>query len=292
MASGVAHDFNNLLASILGRAQLLLQRVEEPRLRKWLEVIERSALDGAQTVRRLQEFTRIRRDQPLVMVDLNQVVRDALEITQSRWREEPSSRGITIDVRTTLHDVQPVAGDPVELREALTNLILNAVDAMPDGGALSLSTMPVGDDVELTVSDSGVGMPELVRQRIFDPFFTTKGAQGTGLGLSITYGILTRHRARVRVESEPGQGTTFRITFEPGGIVDVPQVAAPVTGPTGAPPIPARPAPGRKGTACRRRKSSWTSRRARCAPPRTSWPASRSAAPRAGPERPPARRSA
>ena len=100
---------------------------------------------------------------------------------------------------------------------------------------LTLSTMPVGDEVELTVSDSGVGMPEIVRQRIFDPFFTTKGVQGTGLGLSITYGILTRHRARVRVESEPGQGTTFRITFEPGGNVDVPEVLEAVAEPTGAP---------------------------------------------------------
>jgi signal transduction histidine kinase/CheY-like chemotaxis protein len=234
MASGVAHDFNNLLASILGRAQLLLQRIEDPRLRKWLQVIERSALDGAQTVRRLQEFTRIRRDQPFVAVDLNQVVRDALEITQSRWREEPLSRGIAIDVRTALGDVPPVAGDPVELREALTNLILNAVDAMPDGGALSLRTRLADGLVELSVGDTGVGMPESVRQRIFDPFFTTKGAQGTGLGLSITYGILTRHHARVTVDSEPGQGTTFRLAFEPGVAADVVEPIAPVTTPSSA----------------------------------------------------------
>jgi GAF domain-containing protein/ActR/RegA family two-component response regulator len=235
MASGVAHDFNNLLASILGRAQLLLQRIEEPRLRQWLQVIERSALDGAQTVRRLQEFTRIRRDQPFVAVDVNQVVRDALEITQSRWREEPLSRGIAIDVRTSLGEVPPIAGDPVELREALTNLILNAVDAMPDGGALSLRTGRVDHLVELSVSDTGVGMPESVRQRIFDPFYTTKGARGTGLGLSITYGILMRHRARVVVESEPGQGTSFRLAFEPGATVDVAESIPPVTMPVGAP---------------------------------------------------------
>ena len=126
MASGVAHDFNNLLASVLGRAQLLLRRVQEPQLRQWLQVIERSALDGAQTVRRLQEFTRIRRDQPLVPLDLNQVVRDALEITQSRWKDEPTSRGIVIEVRTRLAEVPAVLGDAAELREAMTNLILNA----------------------------------------------------------------------------------------------------------------------------------------------------------------------
>ena len=103
MASGVAHDFNNLLASMLGRAQLLLRRVQEPQLRQWLQVIERSALDGAQTVRRLQEFTRIRRDQPLVPLDLNQVVRDSLDITQSRWKDEATSRGIVIELRTAAH---------------------------------------------------------------------------------------------------------------------------------------------------------------------------------------------
>src|SRR5207247_8936204 len=95
MASGVAHAFNKLLASVLGRAQLVLQRVQNPQLRQWLQVIERAALDGAQTVRRLQEFTRIRRDEPFVAVDLNEVVREALEITQSRWRDEAVSRGVS-----------------------------------------------------------------------------------------------------------------------------------------------------------------------------------------------------
>jgi GAF domain-containing protein/CheY-like chemotaxis protein len=216
MASGVAHDFNNLLASVLGRAQLLLRRVQEPQLRQWLEVIERSALDGAQTVKRLQEFTRIRRDQPLVPLDLNQVVRDALDITQSRWREEPLSRGISIDVHTALGELSPVVGDPAELREAMTNLILNAVDAMPQGGTLSITTAAVEDRIEVTVADSGVGIPAAVRDKIFDPFFTTKGPQGTGLGLSMTYGIVARHGASISVESEEGRGSAFRIVFPPG----------------------------------------------------------------------------
>jgi GAF domain-containing protein/CheY-like chemotaxis protein len=213
MASGVAHDFNNLLASILGRAQLLLRRVQDPQQRNWLQVIERSALDGAQTVRRLQEFTRIRRDAPLVAVDLDQVVREALEITQSRWREEAASRGIVVDVRMSLAAPGPVAGDPSELREAMTNLILNAVDAMPHGGTLTLTTERGGDRIQMTVADTGVGMSQAVREKIFDPFFTTKGPQGTGLGLSMTYGILARHGARIAVESEEGRGSTFRLSF-------------------------------------------------------------------------------
>src|SRR3989441_67528 len=149
MASGVAHDFNNLLASILGRAQLILQQVNQPQLRQWLQVIERAALDGAQTVRRLQEFTRIRRDQPFVAVDLNEVVREALEITQARWREEAVSRGVMLEVKNDLAALPKVAGDPVELREALTNLILNAVDAMPGGGVLTLTTAVVDGEVSL-----------------------------------------------------------------------------------------------------------------------------------------------
>jgi GAF domain-containing protein/CheY-like chemotaxis protein len=226
MASGVAHDFNNLLAAILGRTQLLLRHVQEPRLRQWLQVVERSALDGAQTVRRLQDFARVRRDTPMIPVDLNAVVRDALEITQSRWREEALRRGVVIRVDARLGPVPPVAGDPAELREALTNLILNAVDAMPQGGTLRLTTTPAeGAAVEVAVSDTGVGIPAAIRDRIFDPFFTTKGPQGTGLGLSMTYGIVVRHGGHISVESEEGQGSTFRLRFP--ALTDPPPAAGP-----------------------------------------------------------------
>jgi signal transduction histidine kinase/CheY-like chemotaxis protein len=216
MASGVAHDFNNLLASVLGRAQLLLRRVQEPQLRQWLQVIERAALDGAQTVRRLQEFTRIRRDQPMIGLDVNLVVRDVLDITQSRWKDEPTSKGLTLDVALNLGEVPAVVGDAAELREAMTNLVLNALDAMPEGGTLTLTTALVDDRVEVTVADTGVGMPAEVREKVFDPFFTTKGPQGTGLGLSMTYGIVSRHGGSIAVESAPGQGSTFRLSFPRG----------------------------------------------------------------------------
>jgi signal transduction histidine kinase/CheY-like chemotaxis protein len=213
MASGVAHDFNNLLAAILGRAQLLLRRVKDPQPRQWLQVIERSALDGAETVKRLQDFTRIRRDEPLVPLMLSDVVRDALEITQSRWQEEPLSRGVAVEVHTTLPAVPPILGDGPELREVFTNLILNAVDAMPDGGALTLTTAVLDGQVVATVADSGMGIPDAVRDKIFDPFFTTKGPRGTGLGLSVSYGIVSRHGGTITVDSTEGWGTTFRVTF-------------------------------------------------------------------------------
>jgi signal transduction histidine kinase/CheY-like chemotaxis protein len=227
MASGVAHDFNNLLAAILGRAQLLLQKVEDPTARQWLQIIERSAADGAKTVRRLQEFTRIRRDQPAVAVDLNQVVRDALEITESAWRLEPPRRGIHVQVITKLEpDLPTTIGDPSELREVMTNLILNAVDAMSRGGTLTLATARRHEKVELRITDTGVGIPEAVRSKIFDPFFTTKGPKGTGLGLSMTYGILSRHAATISVDSVEGRGTTFAILFPAGTAAKAPAAEA------------------------------------------------------------------
>jgi CheY-like chemotaxis protein len=109
-----------------------------------------------------------------------------------------------------------VLGDAAELREAMTNLILNAVDAMPEGGTLVLGTALVQDRVEVTVADTGVGMPPEVRDKIFDPFFTTKGPQGTGLGLSMTYGIVSRHGGSIGVDTTPGRGSTFRLSLPRG----------------------------------------------------------------------------
>jgi len=213
MASGVAHDFNNVLAAVLGRAQLLLGQVADPKLRQWIQVIERAALDGARTVRRLQDFTRVRRDHPVVVVDLNSIVQQTLEATESAWLQESRRRGIQIEVETALAVPLPgISGDPAELREALTNLILNALDAMPGGGKLTLATT-ADEEVEIAVTDTGTGIAADIRNRIFDPFFTTKGPKGTGLGLSMTYGILARHGARISVESEEGHGTRFRLFF-------------------------------------------------------------------------------
>jgi signal transduction histidine kinase/CheY-like chemotaxis protein len=233
MASGVAHDFNNLLASILGRAQLLLERAEDVKVRQWLMVIERAALDGARTVRRLQDFTGIRRDQPAVALDLNEIIQEVLETTESTWRQESRRRGVEIDVRTDLAPGLPrVAGDPAELREAFTNLVLNAVDAMPAGGLLVLHSAVTADgQVQVEVRDSGTGIPEPIREKIFDPFFTTKGPKGTGLGLSMAYGILQRHGGRITVDSEEGRGTVFRLLFPAAAAEHAPHPAPPAAAP-------------------------------------------------------------
>ena len=215
MAAGVAHDFNNILATIMVRAELLRQLLPDPKWISHVEVIERVAHDGARTIRRLQEFTRPAKTANLRPLDLNAAVRDSLEITKARWKDDAHLSSIHIQVQTELGDIPSVLGDASEIREVLTNLIVNAVDAMPQGGLLRLATraLPESSRVELSVADTGIGMTDEVRAQIFDPFFTTKGPGGSGLGLSVSYGILKRHNGTVSVETALGAGTTFTVTL-------------------------------------------------------------------------------
>ncbi|HEU5099369.1 MAG TPA: GAF domain-containing protein, partial [Roseiflexaceae bacterium] len=225
LASGVAHDFNNLLAGILGNAQLLMFEAQSPDQREMLGVIERAAKDGAETVRRLQGFARMEHDSPMTEVRLDMLARDAIDITRPRWRDVAQSRGASIEVVKQLQPVTPLAGRPAELREVLTNLLINAVDALPKGGKITVKTYDdkvaggngassehTGEGfVVAEVIDSGTGMPPEVRARIFDPFFTTKGEQGTGLGLAVSLGIIQSHGGQIDVESVQGRGTRFMI---------------------------------------------------------------------------------
>jgi len=211
MAGGVAHDFNNTLSVILGRVQLLLSATQDPEIRRKLEVIAKAAVDGAQTVRRIQEFTRMRRARPFQAVDLNRVIEEVVEVTRARWKDEAQASGISYDVQVETTPVLPVIGDSSELREALTNIMFNALDAMPKGGRVNFKTGVEQERVFCVVADTGVGMTEDIRQRIFEPFFTTKGEKGTGLGLSVVYGIITRHGGAIEVRSQVGQGSAFTI---------------------------------------------------------------------------------
>ena len=232
MAGGVAHDFNNILAAILGRTQLLLQNVDDRELRSQLQVIEQAALDGAQTVRRVQEFTRVRQDERFESLDVNHVVQGVIELTRTAWEAGAKRRGVTIEVDLDLRAEHRIAGNASELREVFTNLVLNAVDAMPWGGHLSVRSESDGSDVRVWLSDDGVGMDRETCEKVFDPFFTTKQVKGTGLGLSVAYGIVTRHRGSIEVHSTPGRGTEFLMRFPVGRAVE----ALPV--PTAQGPLP------------------------------------------------------
>ncbi len=227
LAGGIAHDFNNQLQAILGYTQLMRRAPWDVEMvQKALGVVESAALGGTETVRRIQEFARARPDEALVPVDVNQVIHDTLAITRPRWDEQIARSGVQLELRLDLAAALPIDGRPAALGEVMTNLILNALDAMPHGGTLTIGTRDVGvERVAITVSDSGVGMQESVRRRVFEPFFTTKGQRGSGLGLSVSYSIVKRHGGEIRVESQAGRGTTFTLTFP----------AAPWAGDTGTP---------------------------------------------------------
>ena len=218
MAAGVAHDFNNLLSVILGRAQLALERGHDQAaieaIHSDLGVIKRTSLQGVGVIKRIQEYTCIRRDSEDAVVDLTRVVRDAVEMTRPKWGGEPGRRGGEIEVSLDLNDVPPVKGNSHELSQVVNNLIFNAVDAMDHGGTLSIRTAMLDGAVTLEVSDTGIGMNEETRRRLSEPFFTTK-PQGQGLGTSIAFGIVNRHGGAVTVTSRPGAGTTFLIALRP-----------------------------------------------------------------------------
>jgi signal transduction histidine kinase/ActR/RegA family two-component response regulator len=216
MASGIAHDFNNALAPVLGFTELLLARPNdlrnEQKVHDHLELIHAAAQDAASIVGRLREFYRSREQQEvLVPVDLNQIVKQSVMLTQPRWRDQMQGDGRQVTVETDLDEVPLVAGNEAELREVLTNLIFNAVDAMPEGGKVTLSTHPEEEHVCLQIADTGMGMSEEVRRQCFEPFFTTKGERGTGLGLGMVYGIVQRHGGTIDLKSKLGKGTTFSI---------------------------------------------------------------------------------
>jgi signal transduction histidine kinase/ActR/RegA family two-component response regulator len=220
MASGVAHDFNNVLAVVLGNIQLLLHQLDHlspEEVREGLKIIERSSKDGAETIRRIQEFTGVRRDREFVTLSLNEIILEVVNITQPRWRDQAQKKGIQVGLTNQLGDIPLIMGNPSELREVLTNIVFNAVDAMPNGGELTITTQPQTEDwVEVRIADTGIGMTEEVKRRVFDPFFTTKGVTNSGLGMSVSYGIIKRHGGEILIESELRKGTSFIIHLPTG----------------------------------------------------------------------------
>ncbi len=211
LASGVAHDFNNLMAAILLRAQMLDRALTDAEQRRWVEVIARSATDGSATVRRMLDFARMQGESGRMRLDVNELLRQVVELTSGRWKDQAQARGAAIRVATDLSEVPAVLASPSEIREVFTNLVLNAADAMPSGGTITLRSRASDGRVRVEVADDGVGIPPEHLEKIFTPFFSTKGSRGTGLGLSVSAGILQRHEGSIRVESVPGRGTTFAV---------------------------------------------------------------------------------
>jgi signal transduction histidine kinase len=217
MASGVVHDFNNALAIILSLGELVIldcqRKVDKDLTVSRMKSILTAAQDAARMADRLTQFYRKAPSEAEVLLDLNAIIRQTVGLTEPRWKTQAMERGIKIDVHLELHDLPPIVGHSSELREVLTNLIFNAVDAMPEGGVLTFKTLVNESDVEVSIGDTGTGMPEEVRIRCLEPFFTTKGDRGSGLGLSMVSGIIQRHDGTMDIDTLPGLGTTFKLRF-------------------------------------------------------------------------------
>ncbi|WP_263786851.1 DUF3467 domain-containing protein [Salinibacter grassmerensis] len=220
MTMGVAHDLNNLLSGLVGHVELLKDQVERASLtdsiRPSIETIETTAEDGAALIEKLQRYIRHDTQQHFEPLSLTDLIEDCITLTEPYWYNEPRRQGIEISVETDLKDVPDILGAASELREVFVNLVLNAVQAMPEGGTLRFDThTDRAGQVCVTVGDTGIGMSDEVQQNIFEPLFTTKGDDGTGMGLAASYGIVQEHEGTIDVSSEPGEGAQFTLTFPP-----------------------------------------------------------------------------
>jgi signal transduction histidine kinase len=216
MAGGIAHDFNNALTMVLGYGELLLPwfQKEAPRSKEqsYVEHIIAAAQDATHVVSRLRDFYRPAEEGEVrTPLEVNTLCEQAIAFTTPKWKVKARAVGVTIDVVSDPGDVRHVLGSGPELRECLTNLIFNAVDAMPKGGTITVRTRAEDDNVRISISDSGIGMTEDEKARCLEPFFTTKGDHGTGLGLAVVYGIIQRHGGTIEIDSEKGRGTTFSL---------------------------------------------------------------------------------
>ena len=229
MASGVAHDVNNALSPIVAYSQLLLDTLpdlaETPQ--RYLETIKQAGDDVSKIVARMREFYRRRSDtEHLTKVDVNEVMEQVIDLTRPRWRDISQREGISIHIQREMEPNLPrLMSEPTDLREALINLVFNAIDALPQGGTITLATRSVDrpaaefngvnqQDIQVEVRDDGVGMDEKLRHRCLEPFFSTKTQRGgSGLGLSMVYGMMQRHSGTIEIESAPGRGTCVLLTF-------------------------------------------------------------------------------
>jgi len=211
LSFGVAHNVNNTLTGILGRAQLLLRTRDAEKINSGIEMIIKSAEDGAHIIRRIQDFARKEPSHKFQSVSVAGLMKDVCEMSRPRW--EARVDGPQVRLALVADCTASVMGDAVELREVLVNMIYNAIDAMPSGGEIRMSSQETNGRVVLTIADNGTGMTPEVKSRLFDPFFTTKGKGGTGMGMAVSFGIIRRHNGSIDVESEPGRGTTFRISL-------------------------------------------------------------------------------
>ncbi|MBT5832712.1 MAG: response regulator [Candidatus Latescibacteria bacterium] len=211
MSAGISHNLNNMLTGILGPAQMVKDLMTNPSGQFYADTILKSAARARDLVERLHQAVRGQKKNIQGPVQVNQVVLDAIQTTRPRWKDEMESRGIVIEMLTQLETVPEIKANQTGLHDVLVNLIFNALDAMPDGGSITLATDVQDGHVMIRIRDTGEGMNEETQARVFEPFFTTKMNIGTGLGLFTVHGEIESWNGDIDVKSTIGKGTTFTI---------------------------------------------------------------------------------
>jgi PAS domain S-box-containing protein len=211
LAAGVSHNLNNMLTSVLIPAETLLGVSDAPEIRVEAEAILKTGQRARNLVSRLHEAMRSRLEEPTGAVSVNKQVQQVVQKCRQRWTDEPQASGARIEVVTELAETPDIRGNSTELADLVLNLMENAMDAMPEGGTITVATAALEAVVQVTVRDAGTGMDEETRRRVFEPFFTTKAEVGSGLGLSMVHGTVTRWGGTIEVDSTPGGGSTFTL---------------------------------------------------------------------------------
>lgn len=223
LISGIAHEFNNILAVIMGNCQLLQIKCKEEGYARYISDMSRAAQDAANIVRRIQNYSRPKVTYERKSIPINNLINSAVEFTRPKWNNESVAAGINVEVEVDLRSPHSVYANESELREVFINLILNGVDALPQGGKINISTYDLGEHIVVTIADNGIGMTSEEVEKAFDPFYTTKFERGTGLGLTITRNMVLAHNGEISVESEKGKGTIFTIKLprgQAGGVAE------------------------------------------------------------------------
>lgn len=214
MAGGIAHDFNNVLTSIVGYSQMSMHSNDIEKTKKYLDVIYKCSLDGKAIVDKIQKFTRKKTNNNKNTVDLNNIVKSSLDMVKPIWKNEFECRNIKIEIEKELLSESHIYCNEYEIRECIINILINAIDAMPNGGILKINTYDEYEFCYITIEDSGIGISEIDKIKIFEPFYTTKQSRGTGLGLSIVKNIINEHDGNINLESEMGKGSKFIIKLK------------------------------------------------------------------------------
>jgi PAS domain S-box-containing protein len=211
MTGMIAHNFNNLLAVILGRAQLLQSRSADPTVKKGLEIVRTAATQGAEIVKKIQEYSGESTEMQFREVNVAAVMRDVVAYLDNLWRVTRTPGIAPVAIELTAEPIPPILGSETLLNEVFKHVVMNAAEAMPGGGTIRVAVRPEEEMVRVSVEDSGVGMAPEILRRAFDPFFTTKGSRARGLGLSASHGIVQKHRGKIDIRAREEGGTLLEI---------------------------------------------------------------------------------